>query len=355
MCGNRKIFLLFCLLASTFIAIAQQDTANVDIPIKSIDVKPVKPVGKTIVQKNSVYTKKLYDTSFSQSLTTNGKDSLQIKDSLLLAQKKIDSLRVDSIKNNIALLANKIDTSSYAEIFGGSFIPIRLYAMALLEKERNPEGKEMIFYILVGLVALVAFTKALFPRYFSNIFSLLFQKSYRQKQAIEQITNNKISSLILNAVFVISLAFYLTIVLFNKGLIHIKFWQVLLYSLALVGGVYLFKFIFLTFIGWVFNEVKALESYIFVVFLGNKITAILLIPFLFLLAFTGGEIAAIGLIATYCLLGLVLVYRYFVAMSSLRNELSVHPLHFFLYLCAVEILPLLLILKAVLNLITTSI
>ena len=355
----RKIFTLFCFLAFVIQANAQQDSVTQDLVAKTLDAKPIiKPIRKLVTKKDSSasrLTPNIKDTFSAANPNTLAIDSVKIKDSLLLVQKRVDSIRVDSIKRSIALAANKKDTSSYASVFGGPYIPINLRAVALMEKERNAEGKEMMFYILVGLVAIVALTRTVFPRYFTNIFSLLFQKSYRQKQAIEQITNSKISSLILNIVFIISLAFYLTIVLHNKGFIHIKFWQVLLYALALVSGVYLFKYTFLNFIGWVFNAREAMESYTFVVFLSNKITAILLLPFLFILAFTGGEIAAIGLMATYCLFGLVLLYRYFVAMSSLRNELSFHPLHFFLYLCAVEILPLLLIFKAVFNLITTSI
>ena len=356
----KKSFFLFCLLAVNIFAIAQQDSSATPETTKVEVVKHIpKPIRKPIVKKDSTIrtlaAKSIKDTSAANNLNKLVKDSSQIRDSLLFAQKKVDAVMADSTKKSLALLADKKDTSSYRGIFGGAFIPINLRSVALMERERNAEGKELMFYILVGLVAVVAFTRALFPKYFTNIFSLLFQKSYRQKQAIEQITNSKISSLLLNLVFITSLAFYVTILLDNKGLIHIKFWQVLLYSLALVGGVYLFKYVFLNFIGWVFNERKAMESYTFVVFLSNKITAILLIPFLFVLSFTGGEIAAVGLIATYCLLGVVLLYRYFVAMSSLRNELSFHPVHFFLYLCVVEILPLLLIFKAVFNLIATRI
>lgn len=341
-------------------ATAQQDTAPAAENAKTVVVRPtVKPIRKLIVKKDSTATilasRPIKDTLAANNLNKLVKDSLHIKDSFLLVQKKADSIRVDSVKRSLALLAGKKDTSTYAGIFGGPFIPINLRSVALMERERNAEGKELMFYILVALVAVVAVTRTVFPRYFANIFLLLFQKSYRQKQAIEQITNSKISSLLLNLVFIASLAFYLTVLLDNKGMIHIKFWQVLLYSLALVGGVYLFKYVFLNFIGWVFNEREAMESYTFVVFLSNKITAIILLPFLFVLSFTGGDIAAIGLIATYILLGVVLLYRYFVAMSSLRNELSFHPVHFFLYLCAVEILPLLLIFKAVFNLIATRI
>jgi hypothetical protein len=131
--------------------------------------------------------------------------------------------------------------------------------------------------------------------------------------------------------------------------------MLLLYSAATIAAIYLFKFIFLSFIGWAFNEKDAMESYTFMVFLNNKMTAIMLLPFVFLIAFNSADIANVCLIITYVLLGLSLLYRYFVAMVTLRNELRFNALHFFLYLCGVEILPLLLIYKAVFNLIATQI
>ena len=319
-----------------------------------------KPARRTIVKRDTTQRSAIQniarDTAHSYDTSLLTKDTLQIKDSILLAQKKVDSLRLDSIKRSQAsLLVVPIDTSSYSGIFGGLYIPINLRAVALLEKERNPQGKDELFYVLVGLVTLVAFTKAVFPKYFLNMFSLFFQTTYRQKQAVEQLTNNKVSSILLNIAFIGCLSIYVCLLLNYMGLVHINFWLLLGYSVAAIASIYLFKFIFLNFIGWIFNASEALESYTFIVFLSNKIIAIVLLPFVFLIAFNDGEIARICLLITYGLLGLTLLYRYFVVMGTLRNELRFHALHFFLYLCAVEILPLLLIYKAVFNLIVTEI
>jgi len=330
-------------------AVAQTDSGSAAAP---------KPFRRAFVKRDTTHTVQriLRDTAFTKDTSQLANDSLRLKDSVLLAQKKTDSLRLDSIKKSQAkLLVVPIDTSSYGGIFGGLYIPINLSTVALLEKERNPQGKDELFYVLVGLVALIAFTKAVFPKYFVNMFSLFFQTTYRQKQAVEQLTNNKVSSILLNVVFIGCLSTYVSLILNYKGLVHINFWLLLAYSLIAITSIYLFKFIFLNFIGWIFNASEALESYTFVVFLSNKIIAIILLPFVFLIAFNEGEIARICLLVTYGLLGLALLYRYFVVMGTLRNELRFHALHFFLYLCAVEILPLLLIYKAVFNLIASEI
>ena len=336
-------------MAVGLFAVAQTDSSPATAP---------KPTRRVFVKRDTTHTVQRIakDTALAKDTTLLANDSLRIKDSMLLAQRKADSLRLDSIKKSQAkALVIPIDTSSYGGIFGGMYIPINLPTVALLEKERNPQGKDELFYVLVVLAALIAFTKAVFPKYFVNMFSLFFQTTYRQKQAVEQLTNNKVSSILLNVVFIGCMATYVTLLLNYKGLVHINFWLLLAYSLTAITSIYLFKFIFLNFIGWVFNAHEAMESYTFVVFLSNKIIAIILLPIVFLIAFNEGEITRICLLISYGLLGLALLYRYFVVMGTLRNELRFHALHFFLYLCAVEILPLLLIYKAVFNLIASEI
>ncbi|MFP5041507.1 DUF4271 domain-containing protein [Parasediminibacterium sp. JCM 36343] len=343
----KKIyFFLFFLLCS--VAVQAQDDTALKSEVVQTGFAKKDSTGITNVRKANVAARAM------PIIKDSGNAAV---DSLEVAKKLADSLHIqDSIKKIQAkkLLPPK-DTSTYAGFFGGLYIPVFQKAVAMLEKERTPQGKDELFYILVGLVALVAFTKALFPKYFANMFSLFFLTSYRQKQAVEQITSNKISSILLNTVFVLCGAIYISLIFDTKGLLHKNFWMVMLYTVGVLATVYIFKYLFLSFIGWVFNASEAVSTYTFVVFLSNKMVAIIFLPFVFVLAFTGSPIADAALVITYFLLLLVLLYRYFVALGVLRSNLNVNALHFFLYLCTIEILPLLLIYKAVFKLIARSI
>ncbi len=281
-------------------------------------------------------------------------DTLLNQDSLLVAQRKLDSLKSDSTaKANAAklLLTKKNDTSTYAAVFYCEYLPIHLPAKPLLEKERNATSNEELFYLLTGAVFLIAITKLIFPKYFSNMFLLFFQTSHRQKQAIENLANNKISSLLFNLAFVLSFAIYLTLLLGYNGLVRYSFWNLLPYSLAIIACIYLIKFVFLYFVGWAFNEEKAVSSYSFVVFISNKLLGIILLPFIFLVAFNSGAAISVYFTITYYLFGAALLYRFFIAVSSLRTQLKLSVLHFTLYLFSIEILPLMLLYKALFQLI----
>jgi len=93
---------------------------------------------------------------------------------------------------------------------------------------------------------------------------------------------------------------------------------------------------------------EAANSYIFIVFVVNKMMGILLLPFLILLAFTVGNVYYGGLTISWCIVGALLIYRFILTYSAIHNEVKVNPFHFFLYLCAFEIAPLLLVYKGLL-------
>ena len=113
--------------------------------------------------------------------------------------------------------------------------------------------------------------------------------------------------------------------------------------------VYSIKFLFLRFTGWAFQASQAASTYAFVVFLINKIAGVLLLPIVLIMSFSSPAIQDIALGLASGLLILLFLYRYFISAGNLRNILKVNFLHFSLYLCAVEILPLLLIYKVLVS------
>jgi hypothetical protein len=75
---------------------------------------------------------------------------------------------------------------------------------------------------------------------------------------------------------------------------------------------------------------------------------ILLLPFLVILAFAVGDVYKVGLTLSKCLLGGMLLYRLILSFGAIRNQVRVNIFHFFLYICAFELAPLLLVYKGLL-------
>ena len=156
-------------------------------------------------------------------------------------------------------------------------------------------------------------------------------------------------SLLLNAFFVLSTGLYVSFMMqyFELNTIG-NFWLLLLYCCVGLSLMYFVKFAGLKIAGWLFNMEEAADAYVFIVFVVNKMLGILLLPFLVLIAFTVGGVYSAGLTLSWCLVGGLLLYRFILTYSAVRNLVRVNPFHFILYILAFEIAPLLLIYKALL-------
>lgn len=276
-------------------------------------------------------------------------DTLKYVDSLTNATK--DSLQKDSMQRSLAkeLIVRHSDTSTYSAIIFNAYFPFDKKPEMMIEQKRISSSNDVLFYVLVGLVLIVGFVRVTFSKYFSSLFELFFQTSFRQHQTRDQLLQDKLPSLIMNIVFVFSGGMLITLMAKFQGWVTFDFWWLYLYSCVLLAVIYLTKYLFLLFFGWVFNASSAVNTYLFVIFLVNKIMAILFIPLILFLAYSSTKIANISLTIAEIMIAIFLIYRYVASLGTIRRSLHVNALHFFLYICAAEVLPLLIIYKVLFN------
>jgi len=211
-------------------------------------------------------------------------------------------------------------------------------------------SKDSLFYLIVGILFYFALTRVFFEKYFNNLLTLFFRVSLRQQQIREQVLQTPLPSLLLNILFIISGGLYACYLLHYSRLgADIRFWVLYLYCMLLLGAVYLVKFMVLKFIGWVFSVSRATDIYIFIVFLVNKMLGIFLLPFLIIITFSGPTVREIFITISLAMVFVLWSYRVLAAYRPVRNEIKLTPFYFFLYLCAFEIAPLLLIYKVLLT------
>jgi hypothetical protein len=181
------------------------------------------------------------------------------------------------------------------------------------------------------------------------MFTLFFRATLRQQQLREQLLQAPLPALLMNIFFVISVASYCTFlaVIFKLPFAE-NFWSTLFYAILVIATIYVVKFIFLHVVGWIFGISNLTDTYIFIVFLINKMIGIFLIPFIALLAFPTSSLLPVVLMISYILLAGMLFYRFIISYRPVRSEIKLNRFHFFLYLCAFEIAPLLLIYKVLL-------
>ena len=224
-------------------------------------------------------------------------------------------------------------------------VPENIYA-----EERPSRNKDALFYIFAGLLFFFALVKLFFNRYVTNLLGLIFRGSLRQKQIREQLLQTPLPSLFLNIFFVVVAGMYVFyLIQYYKMAPYTAVWLQIVYCVLVVGLIYLAKFIILKLTGWIFNMRDAADTYIFIVFLVNKLLAIFLLPLLIVMAFSLASWAGVLLTLSYVMVILFFAYRYVVSFAPVRREVKVSQFHFFMYLCAFEIIPLLLIYKVLVH------
>lgn len=215
---------------------------------------------------------------------------------------------------------------------------------------RSQVSNDGIFYFIVALVLYIALMRLFFYKYMSTLFTLFFRATLRQQQLREQLLQAPLPALLMNIFFVISVAAYCMFLSVHYKLEFTgNMWTTFLYGVLLVASIYLVKFIFLNVVGWIFGITNVTDTYIFIVFLINKMIGIFLLPIIALLAFPTPGLLPVVLTISYFLIGGMLFYRFIISFRPVRNEIKLNRFHFFLYLCAFEIAPLLLIYKVLMT------
>jgi hypothetical protein len=274
-----------------------------------------------------------------------------------LHQTKTDSLTKDSVSE---IFLNDTTWKIVAVQYPGKnfirqaygvnkFFSFSSSPITITSNKKEFHGKEILFYTLVVLLLFFAFIKFSFPKYLSDLFRVTFRTTLKQRQIGEQLLQTPLPSLLLNFFFLISASLYISFVLQYYHLAtDYNFWLLYFYCFVALSIIYIIKFLSLKFSGWLFNITPTTDGYIFIVFMINKIIGIYLLPFLILLAFTDNILYEVAFALSYIGVFALLAYRFILSYGLARNQIRVNPFHFFLYLCAFEIVPLLLIYKALL-------
>ena len=219
----------------------------------------------------------------------------------------------------------------------------------IITTHRHSE-QDGLFYLFTGIVLYYALVRLVFGKYLSNLFTVFFRVSLKQKQIREQLMQSPLPSLLLNLFFVISGGVFVALLLrYYHYLRLVDIWHVMAYTILAIAVMYILKFIILKLMGWIFYVSEATDTYIFAIFLVNKILGILLLPFVVLLAFSGPVLAPLLITLSLMLTAMLFIYRYVISFAPVKKEIKVSQFHFFLYLCGFEIIPLLLIYKVLIT------
>jgi hypothetical protein len=213
---------------------------------------------------------------------------------------------------------------------------------ALPEAERT--DADLLFMVMVLLIVIAGALVALHRLFVIQIFKALTRSNHLNILYRSQNTQMLYNRLLFYGFFFLSGGLFLYLAL---DFLNLDYWEsgflLLLFCVLLVGLIYGLKHLVLRFIGWVFQVEKLMDEYSFIISIFNAALGLLLIPVAAMLAFGPDKAIAASTMAGLLLFaGLLLLRQFRVAVATL-NKVLPFAFHFFVYLCAVEIAPVLLL------------
>lgn len=189
---------------------------------------------------------------------------------------------------------------------------------------------------------------------YSRFFQAAIQASYNYFTARR--INEEVNITRTRVFYFMNLLFYVTIAMFITQFLefnHITIYKlkgILLFFTIFISIItlYTLKSIVFSVLDFVFLGKKSFSSYIFTVFLYNKMVGLILLPLISILPYVPDNITPWLFYAGTFVIIILYILRIFRGLQiSFKNRLSIFYL--ILYLCALEILPNLILFKVILN------
>ncbi|MBX3252936.1 MAG: DUF4271 domain-containing protein [Chitinophagaceae bacterium] len=336
---KRIVFLLLVLTGYVCPVVAQDDSLIQQIPPPAeipadTDTALPKPVKKPAPVIKKVKADTLAPAAVADSAAT--------------------PVKKDSVAAVVSNPGNAYGDFASAYIAGHPWLATGSDTISMPSTRYDPQDKDWLFYGICGIVFFLGILRIGFPKYFQDVFVLFWRSAFRQKQIRDQLQQAGMTTLLFNIFFVCSAAVFLYLLVYYINGTVSEPWLLFLICFVGIAVLYICKYFILKLAGWMFGQEEITNGYIFIVFLINKVMGVLLIPFILILAFSDAGIKQVAFTVSVILVIFLLLYRFILSFTSLRNELKISGLHLLLYVCGFEIIPVLVIYKGLLQLFERS-
>ncbi|MBR6774519.1 MAG: DUF4271 domain-containing protein [Bacteroidales bacterium] len=259
----------------------------------------------------------------------------------------IDSCYVDTVAN---------DSSDYVMCMNHNelYSDFKFVTETLSTPYKGPVEREVAFVsagwnfvILFFVMILVVLNKYFAPRRFATIITIPFQGAGSEKVARETPTFfNLVSlSIIISFILIVSMFIQKFYLIYGENYIlhdNINFFFDITFSVALM---LVFSYLFTLLYSWLFNSEAMIVMYVGLYVSMMASTTLILIPAVMILLFYPYKFIFITILV---ILLLLFAWRIIKLLIEVRMFSKLNFVNIFLYLCTVEILPILVILKLVL-------
>ena len=282
-----------------------------------------------------------------------------IKDAAYFERQKFVT---DSIIRHTWILPDSLLSSS---IIIDSIMKAKLYSrpagapwFTIYEKAKKDslykKGKPLVrgeMWVL-GFIAILLLVFGILKRYFSRQLSTIIEAFFSNRvlnnlnKEDNLFTSWPFLLLFIQFGFVLGMFFY-QVTQFYQLSYGTGGFQFYLTISILIIILYTLKIVLLKLLGHLFNIQKPVHEYIIILYLSYFNTSLLFIPLVIAFALTSLSYGLNYIIISLILVGLIFTFQFFRAGVNLLSHYRFSKVYLFLYFCALEICPILILIKAV--------
>lgn len=250
-------------------------------------------------------------------------------------------VRGNSAVLNITSIPDRA-TSSTLKVFKSS--PNASEKAAMLKPSRVPS---YFFWIFLGLLFFLSFIITGGRAYITRMFRTLGNENLFRLTHREFTGSFQSIYLLLFIFFILNAAIFTYLALGTLGysIWQIPVWKLLFWLIGAIFGVLFFKYLIVSALGIIFDVKKTVSQYHFSLLILLNLMGLVIFPTNILLAY-GSAQASYSLVITILILaGLLFLFHYLRSLNLARRYILDHGLHFIVYLCTVEIAPVLILIR----------
>ena len=230
---------------------------------------------------------------------------------------------------------------------GYGFLDIKLRQKSIV-REGSPRliRSQWPIGIIIGLLLYAGMLNLVMNKDLEIIFRSFYNKRSTQMGKEESLFNSRaFVALFILFGFTSGLFIYQVSAAYNKYY-SISGFQLFLSLSAIIAVLFALKLLVLQCIGFVFNVNKVVSEYISILYLTYFNIAFVFLPLTLCFCLLSVQFAPYILIVAFILVVVIFVWQYLRSSVSIISNFRFHKFYLFIYLCALEICPILILIKA---------
>ncbi len=207
---------------------------------------------------------------------------------------------------------------------------------------KYPYARWYVPSLLLLLAVIVSFYRKGITALFRSLFSLSYLNYLQRDSQLRSSLQNKMLSILL----LLSTPFYLQQLADYFLVMYIPWWKLAIFVLS----IFVSRFLILQLVNYAFDDNLEFGQFRYTIFVFSLLSGILLVPINAIIAFGQQSLAEFTLYTSLLFFVLLYLYRLFRGVILFGRQLLANKLRIITYLCSLEIAPILLFYKILLQL-----